>query len=211
MEDAHRHDHDQPPVGLSPDALRALALEALLVGKGLLTREEVRRAEEAMDARSPADGARVVARAWVDPDFKRRLLSDPKGTVAELGYFLPNDPVLVVLENTDEVHHLVVCTLCSCYPRALLGLPPDWYKSDAYRSRAVVEPRGVMSEFGLSLPDEVEVRVMDSTADMRYMVLPQRPSGTDRMSEEELARLVTRDSLIGVENPHSAQPVPSSP
>lgn len=154
-----------------------------------------------MARRSPADGARLVARAWVDPGFRARLLADPKAAAAELGLDATSSARLVVVENTPEVHHLVVCTLCSCYPRALLGVPPDWYKSLRYRSRAVVDPRGVMREFGLDLPEPVEVRVLDSTADIRYMVLPRRPPGTEHLSEEELAHLVTRDSLIGVADP----------
>lgn len=198
--------HEHPTHVLSPYALRAEALEALLAEKGILTREEVKEQIELVEARSPADGARVVARAWVDPDFKARLLSDPKAALAELGYSLPNEPELVVLENTEHVHHLVVCTLCSCYPRNLLGRPPDWYKSLAYRSRAVVDPRGVLREFGLELPEHIEVRVSDSTADVRYLVLPQRPPGTAHLSEGELAALVTRDSLIGVGNPRSPEP-----
>jgi nitrile hydratase alpha subunit len=204
MSEAHSTDgHDHQTGGLSPYALRVQALETLLEEKGVLTRDEVRQSIEMVESRSPTDGARVVARAWVDPRFKARLLSDPRAALAEMGYAIPNDPGLVVLEDTEEVHHLVVCTLCSCYPRALLGRPPDWYKSLAYRSRAVVDPRGVIQEFGLELPQDIEVRVVDSTADMRYMVLPQRPPGTERLSEEELARLVTRDSLIGVGKPRS--------
>jgi nitrile hydratase subunit alpha len=151
-----------------------------------------------MEARSPANGARLVARAWVDQAFKERLLSDPKAACAELGIDASGLVEFVVLENTKNVHNLVVCTLCSCYPRPILGRPPDWYKSFAYRSRAVVEPRAVMREFGTELPADVEVRVFDSSADMRYLVLPMRPAGTDGLTEEELAMLVTRDSLIGV-------------
>ena len=151
-----------------------------------------------MDARSPANGARLVARAWVDPAFKQRLLSDPKAACAEMGIDASGLTEFVVLENTEQVHNLVVCTLCSCYPRPILGRPPDWYKSFAYRSRAVVEPRAVMREFGTELPDDVEVRVFDSSADMRYLVLPLRPPGTEDLSEAELAELVTRDSMIGV-------------
>ena len=192
-------------------ALRVEALEALLAEKGTLTTDEIRETIEATDARSPVDGARVVARAWVDPEFKARLLSDPKGTLAGLGFAtLPEDPRIAVLENTDEAHHIVVCTLCSCYPRALLGRPPDWYKSFAYRSRAVTDPRGIMREFGLELSDDVEVRVGDSTSEMRYMVLPQRPRGTEGMSEDELAQLITRDSLIGVTNPRTPEAAASS-
>ena len=190
------HIHDQP---LSEVALRSVAIEALLQEKGLLTAEEVQRQVNLMDARTPADGARVVARAWVDAEFKARLLADPRAALAEMGFNLPEDtPHLAVVANTDAVHHLVVCTLCSCYPRMLLGRPPDWYKSLAYRARAVSDPRGVMAEFGAAPPPDAEVRVLDSTADLRYLVLPRRPAGTEGLSEAELAGLVTRDSMIGV-------------
>ena len=177
---------------------RTWAIQALLVEKGIISADEVRRQIETVDARTPADGAKVVARAWVDPAYKARLLRDAKAAVAELGFDSGEAPVLVAIENTPKVHNVVVCTLCSCYPRALLGLPPDWYKSLSYRSRAVVDPRGVLKEFGLELKPDVEVRVYDSSADMRYLVIPERPAGTERMSEAELARLVTRDSMIGV-------------
>jgi nitrile hydratase len=183
-------------------ARRARAIEALLFAKGVCTADEVQRAVELNESRSPADGARIVARAWVDSDYKARLLSEPMSALRELGYSLPETtPQLEVVENTPDVHHLVVCTLCSCYPRALLGTPPDWYKSLAYRSRAVVDPRGVMREFGLEVSEAREVRVLDSTADLRYLVLPQRPPGAEGLGEEELAKLVTRDSMIGVSNP----------
>ena len=198
----HDHDHDhagmEDDVELSDRAKRLLAMEELLIEKGVIGRDDVRRVVDVMETRSPADGAKVVAHAWTDPDYKRRLLEDPEGALAELGYPLIGDAKLAVLENTDNVHHLVVCTLCSCYPASLLGLPPDWYKSFAYRSRAVNDPRGVMREFGLDMGDDVEVRVVDSSADLRYLVLPRRPDGTDDMSEEQLAELVTRDSMIGV-------------
>jgi nitrile hydratase subunit alpha len=177
---------------------RIWAIQALLVEKGIITADEVRRQLEAMDSRTPADGAQVIARAWVDPAFKARLLHDAKAAVAELGFDSGEAPVLVAIENTPRVHNVVVCTLCSCYPRALLGLPPDWYKSLNYRSRVVVDPRSVLKEFGLELAPDIEVRVYDSSADMRYLVIPERPAGTERMSEVELARLVTRDSMIGV-------------
>ena len=190
------HIHDEP---MSEVALRSVAIEALLQEKGLLTADEVQRQVNLMDGRTPADGARVVARAWVDEGFKTRLLADSRSALAEMGIEIPAEtPHLSVVENTDGVHHLVVCTLCSCYPRMLLGRPPDWYKSLAYRARAVSDPRGVMAEFGTELADGVQVTVLDSTADMRYLVLPGRPSGTDGMTEDELAVLVTRDSMIGV-------------
>ena len=177
---------------------RIYAIRELLIARGVLSREDIQRQIEYMDARSPANGARLVARAWVDPAFKQRLLSDPKAACAEMGIDASGLTEFVVLENTETVHNLVVCTLCSCYPRPILGRPPDWYKSFAYRSRAVVEPRAVMAEFGTRLPDSVEVRVFDSSADIRYLVLPLRPPGTESLSEAELAELVTRDSLIGV-------------
>ena len=204
MSDSHGHEHP----GMAHDeelgyyARRVKALEAVLVDKGIVSVEEVERLVAEGEARSPADGARIVARAWTDPDFKERLLSDAKAAVAEMGYAESESlPDVVVAENTEGVHHLVVCTLCSCYPTWLLGRPPDWYKSLTYRSRAVIDPRGVMSEFGLELESGVEVRVLDSTADIRYLVLPQRPAGTEGWSEEELARLVTRDSMVGVSRP----------
>ena len=190
------HIHDEP---MSEVALRSVAIEALLAEKGLLTADEVRRQVNLMDGRTPADGARVVAHAWADPAFKARLLADSRSALAEMGVAIPEEtPHLTVVENTDDVHHLVVCTLCSCYPRMLLGRPPDWYKSLAYRARAVRDPRGVMAEFGARPPDDAEVRVLDSTADVRYLVLPRRPEGTEGMGEEELAALVSRDSMIGV-------------
>ena len=190
------HVHDQP---MSEVALRSVAIEALLAEKGLLTADQVQQQVNLMDARTPADGARVVARAWTDDGFKARLLADSRSALAEMGISIPEEtPHLVVVENTEDVHHLVVCTLCSCYPRMLLGRPPDWYKSLAYRARAVRDPRGVMAEFGAAPPSDAEVSVLDSTADMRYLVLPRRPAGTEDMSEEELAQLVTRDSMIGV-------------
>lgn len=190
------HVHNQP---LSDVALRSVAIESLLVEKGLLTAAAVRQQVNLMDARTPAAGSRVVARAWTDAAFKARLLDDPRAALAEMGLNLPEEtPHLAVVENTDELHHLVVCTLCSCYPRMLLGRPPDWYKSLAYRARAVRDPRGVMAEFGAAPPPDAAVRVLDSTADLRYLVLPRRPAGTDGMTEDELAALVTRDSMIGV-------------
>jgi nitrile hydratase len=202
----HDHDHDHPHAPISngdepPMAARLRALEELLVERGLVSREEVRRQIDWLVSRSPADGARLVARAWVDPDFKQRLLRDARDAALELGLDPGPSPVVVAVENTEHVHHVVVCTLCSCYPKALLGPPPEWYKSLAYRSRTVSDPRGVLSEFGLELGDDVELRVLDSTADMRYLVVPRRPADTEALSEEELAALVTRDSMIGVAEP----------
>ena len=179
-------------------ATRILAIQRLLIDKGVITAAEVDDIIERARERTPADGAKVVARAWVDEAYKARLLTDARGAVAELGYRLSHDAELAVVENTAEVHHLVVCTLCSCYPTSLLGPPPDWYKSFAYRQRAVVEPRAVLREFGLKLADDMRVAVVDSTADVRYLVLPHRPSGTQDMAEDALAELVTRDSMIGV-------------
>ncbi|HUH85077.1 MAG TPA: nitrile hydratase subunit alpha [Stellaceae bacterium] len=191
----HDHDHEDGP----PTYYQAMeiAVRELLIEKGIVTAADVRRAVEAMDARTPAQGARVVARAWTNPAFKARLMADGSAAVRELGIEV-GPTRLVVLENTASLHNLVVCTLCSCYPRMVLGRPPDWYKSRAYRSRAVREPREVLREFGTIVEDRVEVRVHDSTADMRYLVLPERPAGTEGWSEEQLAALVTRDSMIGV-------------
>jgi nitrile hydratase len=209
MSTHHHHDHDhdhhdhvhptQPDLDgpLTYHQRLEIAVRELLIEKGILTADEVRRAIEAMDARTPAQGARIVVRAWADPAYRRRLLSQPREAALELGVD-PGVTKLVVVENDDKVHNLVVCTLCSCYPRSILGLPPDWYKSRAYRSRAVREPRKVMSEFGLEIPDDIAVRVHDSTADMRYLVLPKRPKGTEGWSEEKLAEIVTRDTMIGV-------------
>lgn len=200
----HAHDHahelgaDEPPV-----AARVRALEALLLERGVLARDDVRRRIDWLVSRTPADGARLVARAWVDPDFRGRLLADARLAALELGLEPGEAPRVVALENTEDVHHVVVCTLCSCYPRALLGPPPDWYKSLPYRARVVSDPRGVLQELGLVLADDVELRVVDSTADVRYLVVPLRPAGSDDLDEEALARLVTRDSMIGVARPLS--------
>jgi nitrile hydratase len=206
MNEDHSHADGHPHAPITdgsepPEARRARALEELLVEKGIIGRQEVRAQIDWLVSRTPADGARLVARAWVDEDFKSRLLSDAREAALELGLETGPSPVVVAVENTEYVHHLVVCTLCSCYPRALLGPPPAWYKSLPYRSRAVSDPRGVLREFGLELRPDIELRVLDSTADMRYLVIPRRPAGTDGMSEEELAGLVTRDSMIGVAEP----------
>ena len=201
----HEHDHGQDahaPImekgELTYYEKRVQAIQALLIEKGVVTADEVRRAVEDMDSRTPAMGAKIVARAWVDPAFKAHLLADAKSAVAELGVDTGSLIRIVAVENTDTLHNVVVCTLCSCYPRAILGLPPDWYKSLNYRARVVKEPRAVLQEFGLDLDSHVEVRVYDSTADMRYLVIPARPAGTESLSEEDLAALVTRDSMIGV-------------
>jgi nitrile hydratase len=192
-----RHDQDD-----SLTYYRAMesAVRELLIEKGVLSAADVRRQVEAMDARGPNGGATMVARAWVDPAFKRRMLEDGSAAARELG--LEIGPLkLIVVENTSDVHNVIVCTLCSCYPRMLLGLPPDWYKSRNYRSRTVREPRAVLAEFGTTIPADIQVRVHDSTADMRYLVLPRRPDSTEHLSESELAELVTRDSMIGVSVP----------
>jgi nitrile hydratase len=199
------HLHEEAGLGrtTSPYAARIRAIEALLLEKGILEEPDVQDSISYMEARSPASGARLVARAWVDPDFKALLLSDGKAAASELGMAPEHPAEFIVVENTPEIHNLIVCTLCSCYPRAILGRPPDWYKSFAYRSRAVREPRAVMREFGFEPPEGVEVIVHDSTADVRYMVFPMRPPDSEDLSEEELAGLVTRDSLIGVNVPRS--------
>ena len=200
---SHDHDHAPPPDQdgpLSYYQVMETAVRELLIEKDILTADEVRAAVEAMDARSPAIGARVVARAWSDPAFKDRLLADGSAACAELGVDM-GPTHLVVVENTPQVHNVIVCTLCSCYPRFLLGLPPDWYKARPYRSRVVREPRTVLREFGTEISEHVEVRVHDSTADMRYMVLPLRPAGTEDWDEDRLAALVTRDCMIGVTAP----------
>ena len=197
------HDHPAPAPGgaTSPLAARVRAMEALLLEKGVCTEAQIQDNIAYMDARSPANGARLVARAWTDPDFKTLLLSNAKAAARELRLDPTHEAELVVVENTPDVHNLIVCTLCSCYPRAILGRPPDWYKSFEYRSRAVREPRAVMREFGFEPPEGTRVAVHDSTADVRYMVLPMRPEGTGDMDEQQLADLVSRDALIGVSVP----------
>ena len=183
----------------SEAALRALALESLLIEKGLVSSSAIDSVVKAYEEDiGPLNGARVVARAWMNPDYKKHLLKNGTEAIAEMGYEGAQGAEIVVLENTTEVHNLVVCTLCSCYPWPVLGLPPTWYKSNAYRSRAVSEPRAVLSEFGLDLGDTVQVKVWDSNSNVRYMVLPQRPDGTDTLSEQELVPLVSRNSMIGV-------------
>jgi nitrile hydratase alpha subunit len=199
------HDLPHPKNELSYHAKRIYAIRELLLEKQILTREDIQEQIEYQEQRSPANGARLVARAWTDPKFKARLIADPKAACAEMGIDATSLNEFVVLENTEKVRHMVVCTLCSCYPRPILGRPPDWYKSLNYRARAVNDPRGVMREFGLEPGDDVEVRVHDSTADMRYLVLPLRPRDTEKMSEQELAKLVTRDSMIGVVDPLPAE------
>jgi nitrile hydratase subunit alpha len=194
--DDKSHHHPQP---LSQTALRAKAIESLLVEKGLITTDVIDRVVATYEREvGPLNGAKVVVRAWIDPEYKRRLLKDGTAAIKELGFGGAQGEHMVVVENTPTVQNVICCTLCSCYPWPVLGLPPSWYKSLAYRSRIVREPRAVLREFGLELPEMVEVRVWDSSAEMRYMVLPERPAGTANLSETELARLITRDALIGV-------------
>ena len=189
----HKHDHQAVP---SEPALRVKALESLMVAKGLVDRAALDALIDNYEHKvGPRNGARVIARAWVDHAFRQRLLAEGTAAIAELGY---GGDTMLVVENTAKIHNLVVCTLCSCYPWSTLGLPPVWYKSTAYRARSVIDPRGVLREFGLELGNEVEVRVWDSTADLRYLVLPERPAGTEHMSEAELTALVTRDAMLGV-------------
>ena len=198
MSTTYHHEHDHQAVPSDP-ALRVKALESLLVAKGLVDRAAL---DELIDTYEhkvgPRNGARVVARAWTDADYRRRLLANADAALAEMGYGGMQGEHMVVVENTATVHNIVVCTLCSCYPWPVLGLPPVWYKSAPYRSRSVIGPRGVLREFGLDLADEVEVRVWDSTAELRYLVLPERPANTEALNEAELAALVTRDSMVGV-------------
>ena len=196
---AYDHDHDHDHDALDAITFRVRALEKLALEKGLVDPAALDELIETYERRiGPRNGARVVAKAWADPQFKAWLLRDATAAIESLGYIGRQGEDMVALENTAKVHNMVVCTLCSCYPWPVLGLPPVWYKSAPYRSRAVIDPRGVLREFGLNLPDEVEVRVWDSTAELRYLVLPERPAGTEGMTEEALAGLVTRDAMIGV-------------
>ena len=194
----NQQDHNHQVVPSDP-ALRVKALESLLVEKGLVDRAALDALVDTYEHKiGPRNGARVVAKSWVDPVYKQRLLADASAAIAELGYMGLQGENMLVVENTPKLHNLVVCTLCSCYPWPVLGLPPVWYKSAPYRSQAVIDPRGVMREFGLELAEDVEIRVWDSTAELRYLVLPERPAGTESLNEEALAALVTRDSMIGV-------------
>ena len=189
------HDHQELP---SDPALRVMALESLLVEKGLVDPAALDALIDTYEHKiGPRNGAQVVARAWVDPDYKKRLLTNATSAITELGYGGRSGDHMVVVENTPERHNLVVCTLCSCYPWAVLGLPPVWYKSAPYRSRAVIDPRSVLREFGLEIGEDVEIRIWDSTSEVRYLVLPERPAGTEHLTEEQLAELVTRDAMIG--------------
>lgn len=196
---SHDHGHDHGQDVPSDTALRVKALESLLIEKGLVDPVALDAIVDTYENKiGPRNGARIVARAWTDPDYKARLMGDATAAIAEMGYTGAQGEHMVVVENTPEVHNLVVCTLCSCYPWPVLGLPPVWYKSSAYRSRAVIEPRRVLSEFGVAVADDVAVRVWDSTAEIRYLVLPERPAGTESLDAEALAALVTRDAMVGV-------------
>jgi nitrile hydratase len=200
MDDDHDHLDAEISEAGQPSYFDTLetALEELLIERRLIAPGEIRRQIDVLDSRTPALGAKMIARAWTDPAFRARLLADGRSACEEMGITFYDDTGLVVLENTPDVHNLVVCTLCSCYPRPVLGLPPDWYKLQPYRARAVVAPRALLAEFGTVIPDDVEIRVTDSTSALRFLVLPQRPAGTDDYSEAELAALVTRDAMIGV-------------
>ena len=204
----HDSDHDDAHSAVPSDvALRVTALESLLVEKGLVDPAALDELVETYEHKiGPRNGAKVVARAWADPAYKQRLLTDATAAIAELGFGGLQGEHMVAVENTPNVHNLVVCTLCSCYPYSVLGLPPVWYKSAPYRSRAVLDPRGVLREFGLELAKATQVRVWDSTAEVRYLVLPERPAGTEQLTEEQLASLVTRDAMIGVAVVHQTPP-----
>ncbi|HTH96554.1 MAG TPA: nitrile hydratase subunit alpha [Stellaceae bacterium] len=204
----HGHDHEHAHPGVQADdetapsdyELRMLAISELLVEKGVISRDQIRRSLERLDSWQPSRGAEIVARAWLEPEFKARLLANGSEAIKDFGIDM-GETVLTVVENTPGVQNVIVCTLCSCYPRAVLGLPPDWYRSKSYRSRVVKEPRQVLAEFGTVLPDDVAVRVHDSLADLRYLVLPQRPPETAGWNAEQLAAIVTRDCMVGVINP----------
>ena len=211
-DDDHHHGHDHAQGSeLSEMDLRVRALESLLVGKGYFDAKALDVLIETYESRiGPRNGAQVVAKAWSDPAYHQRLLTDATAAIAELGFVGRQGEHMVALENTGRVHNIVVCTLCSCYPWPILGLPPVWYKSAPYRSRAVIDPRGVLAEFGVALPGDVELRVWDSTAEVRYLVLPRRPAGTDGWTEEQLQQLVTRDSMIGTGLPLRPDALPSA-
>lgn len=202
----HGHDHDrtfQPDIEdleASRHELMTYAMKELLVEKGHVTDEEIRQCQDKLESIEPSQGSRVIAKAWLDSDYKQRLLDDGNAALAEVGIDAGGAKMTVV-ENTGDVQNVVVCTLCSCYPRAVLGMPPDWYRSKAYRSRVVIEPREVLKEFGTNVPDDMTVRVHDSLADLRYLVIPRRPEGTDNWTEDQLAAIITRDCMVGVANP----------
>ncbi len=206
--DGHHHD-DHAPIEdyseITQYEVLEQALRELLVEKGVLTAEQIQAQIDDMDSRTPVAGSRIVARAWTEPDYRERLLNDPKAALAEMGVTkLDENPEVKVVADTPDRHHVIVCTLCSCYPRVILGMPPAWYKKRAYRSRVVKEPRQVLAEFGTELPDSVKIEVHDSTADLRYLVLPMRPAGTEDWTADQLAELVTRDVMIGVRLPKAA-------
>ena len=198
MADGHQNGHNHGD-NAEYYSLRAQAMQAILIEKGVCTLDDILTMADKIDSRSPKDGAKILAHAWVDPEYKKRLLADAESAFLELGYDLPEtSPKITVVENTEEVHNMAVCTLCSCFPRAIIGRPPAWYKELAYRSKVVVDPRGVLKEFGTEIDEAVQVKVIDSSADYRYLVLPMRPAGTEGMSEEQLAELITQESMIGV-------------
>lgn len=203
-DDAGHSPHPLQPDDASPPGryeVMILAMRDLLIEKGVVTAEQIRRGFETLDSWQPSRGAQIVARAWTDSAFKARLLENGNAAVADFGIKMGGDVRLTVVENTGQVQNVVVCTLCSCYPRAVLGLPPDWYRSKSYRSRMVIEPRQVLMELGTALPDDMTIRVHDSLADLRYLVIPKRPAGTEGWSEEQLASIVSRDCMVGVANP----------
>ena len=207
MTQDHDHGHEHHPAPLAPIEARVAAIESVLIEQGLFNQELLDDLVANFEHNlGPMNGAKVVARAWVDPEYRSRLLADGTAAIAELGFGGPEGDHMVVVENTSTVHNLVVCTLCSCYPWPTLGLPPKWYKEPAYRSRAVREPRALLAEMGTALPDDIEIRVWDSSAEVRYLVLPERPAGTDDLTEGQLAELVTRDSMIGVMPARAPQP-----
>lgn len=205
MKHTHNHPHDHTPI-VSDDTpsyyeILEISIRELLIERRLIAADDVRKQIEVLDSRSPVLGQKLVVRAWTDPDFRQRLLADGVAAAEEMGITIYDDTAFTVLEDKPNLHHMIVCTLCSCYPRAVLGLPPDWYKSKQYRSRAVKEPRAVLAEFGTIIPDDVQIMINDSTASQRYMVLPLRPEGTENFSNEQLEALVTRDTMIGVTLP----------
>jgi len=201
----HNHPHDHAPIITDEKPgyyeILEISIRELLIERGLIAADDVRKQIELLDSRSPVGGQKLVVRAWTDPEFRERLLNDGNAAAEEMGITIYDETAFTVLEDSLKTHHMIVCTLCSCYPRAVLGLPPDWYKSKQYRSRAVKEPRAVLAEFGTIIPDDVKIVINDSTANQRYMVLPLRPSGSEEFSEEELEKLVTRDTMIGVTIP----------
>ncbi|MES2425349.1 MAG: nitrile hydratase subunit alpha [Bacteroidota bacterium] len=202
----HDHPHDHTPIVNEEKPgyyeILEISIRELMIEKGLIKPDDVRKQIELLDSRSPVLGQKLVVRAWLDPEFRKRLLTNGVAAAEEMGITIYDDTAFTVLEDTIDTHHMIVCTLCSCYPRAVLGLPPDWYKSKQYRSRAVKEPRAVLAEFGTIVSDDIQIVINDSTANQRYMVLPLRPAGTENFTEEQLEALVTRDTMIGVTIPH---------